>query len=93
VTFAKVGGASCGCIAALVDASTPPTVPYAEVGGIECAVRTALVDASTPPTMSFTEAAFFCILLTARWVLTPTAHGKSTKVILSLSLYLSLFNL
>jgi hypothetical protein len=45
-------------------------------------------------TMSYAEAAFFCILLTARWVLAPTIHhGKNTKLLLSLSLYRSLFNL
>ena len=96
VGYAEVGGADCAVRTAIVNASTPPTVPYAEVGGIECAVRTALVDASTPPTMSFAEAAFFCTLLTARWVLAPTTrHGKKHKSIisLSLSLYRSLFNL
>ena len=94
MSYAEVGGAFCACSAALVNASTPPTVGYAEVGGALCGCIAALVNASTASAVTFAKAALFCILLTARWVLAPTDHGKKHKSnMISLSLYRSLFNL
>ncbi len=69
VGHAEVGGALCGCIAALVCTSLATSVIAAKVGGTLCGFNTAFVDTPTAPTVSFTEAAIMCAPLTARWVL------------------------
>ncbi len=93
VSYAKVCGTDCTLRTVIVSTSLTTPVLAAKVGGTDCAVRTFIVNASLTTPVSFAEAALFCILLTARWVLAPTAHGKNTKLLFSLSLYLPLFNL
>ena len=73
------GDALCGYTTALVGTSLASTVLYAQIGGTGRTAQAAIAGTPLASTMSFAEAALFCILLTARWVLAPRAHDKKHK--------------